>query len=69
MFKTDLYDYAHETLLSQEAVSRGYFQRQEVEKLLDDHRLNKAKNHREIWQLVVLEEWHRKFLNVKSSNN
>ncbi len=62
MFKTDLYDYAYDTLLSQQAVNRGYFDRSAVQKLLEDHRQNKAKNHREIWQLVVLEEWHRQFL-------
>lgn len=63
MFKTDLYDYAYETLLSQQAVNRGYFDRGAIHQLLEDHHQNKAKNHREIWQLVVLEEWHRQFLN------
>ena len=62
MFKTDLYDYAYDTLLAQQAVNRGYFDRGAVQQLLEDHRQNKAKNHREIWQLVVLEEWHRQFL-------
>ena len=61
MFRGDLYEYAHDTLLSQQAVGRGYFDRTAVENLLIDHRAGKAQNHREIWQLVVLEEWHRQF--------
>jgi asparagine synthase (glutamine-hydrolysing) len=61
MFRGELYEYAHDTLLSQQAVGRGYFDRTAVEQLLTDHRAGKAQNHREIWQLVVLEEWHRQF--------
>ncbi|MDA3832905.1 MAG: asparagine synthase (glutamine-hydrolyzing) [Spirochaetales bacterium] len=61
MFRGELYKYAHETLLSHQAINRGYFNRSAVETLLSDHRAGKAKNHREIWQLVVLEEWHRQF--------
>ena len=61
MFRGDLFSYAHETLLSQDAVDRGYFAREEVERLLREHRSGKAANGREIWQLVVLEEWHRQF--------
>lgn len=61
MFRRELFDYAHEILLSQQAVSRGYFNLKAVERLLADHRSGKAANHREIWQLVVLEEWHRRF--------
>jgi asparagine synthase (glutamine-hydrolysing) len=61
MFRGELYSYAHETLLSQQAMGRGYFDRAAVETLLADHREGKAQNHREIWQLVVLEEWHRQF--------
>ena len=61
MFRGDLFDYANETLLSREAVGRGYFDVGAVKQLLLDHRSGRAANHREIWQLVVLEEWHRKF--------
>lgn len=61
MFRGELYDYAHDTLLSQLALGRGYFDRTAIETLLSDHRAGKAQNHREIWQLVVLEEWHRQF--------
>lgn len=61
MFRGELFDYAYEILLSQQARERGYFDRKAVEHLLLAHKNGKASNHREIWQLVVLEEWHRRF--------
>lgn len=61
MFRGELFDYAHETLLSQQAIGRSYFDRKAIERLLFEHRSGRAANHREIWQLVVLEEWHRRF--------
>lgn len=62
MFRDELFEYAHDTLLSQRATSRGYFDKRAVEQLLLDHRNGSAAYHREIWQLLVLEEWHRQFL-------
>jgi asparagine synthase (glutamine-hydrolysing) len=64
MLRGDLFDYARETLLSPQAVNRGYFEPRAVERLLLDHRHRQAANHREIWQLLVLEEWHRRFADV-----
>jgi asparagine synthase (glutamine-hydrolysing) len=61
MFRGELFGYAHDTLLSQQAKGRGYFNPHAVERLLLDHRSGRAANHREIWQLLVLEEWHRRF--------
>ncbi len=61
MFRGQLYGYARDLLLSSRAVERGYFERTQVERLLTEHRSGRAANHREIWQLVVLEEWHRRF--------
>ncbi len=67
MFKGGaLYDYARETLLAPMAVQRGYFTRTTVETLLEDHRNGREKNHRELWQLLVLELWHQKFTDMAS---
>lgn len=60
MFRGDLFSYAYDLLLSPQA-QRGYFDRKEVERLLLAHRSGAECNHRELWQLVVLEEWHRQF--------
>jgi len=61
MFRGELFEYARDLLLSPQALGRGYFERSAVERLLNEHRSGQAKNHREIWQLTVLEEWHRRF--------
>jgi len=61
MFRGQLYDYAHDTLLSPQATGRGYFEPRAVQQLLHEHRAGRAANHRQIWQLLVLEEWHRRF--------
>ncbi len=61
MFRGELFGYAHDTLLSEQATSRGYFDTAAVRRLLLDHRAGTSANHREIWQLLVLEEWHRRF--------
>ncbi len=61
MFRGDLYEYARDTLLSSEATGRGYFDPRAVERMLEEHRSGRQQNHREIWQLLVLEEWHRLF--------
>jgi asparagine synthase (glutamine-hydrolysing) len=61
MFRKDLYDYAVDTLLGTTARIIQYFRRDRIQKALEDHRTGRKDNHRLIWQLVVLEEWHRKF--------
>jgi asparagine synthase (glutamine-hydrolysing) len=61
MFRGELFDYASDLLLSPRAMERGYFDRAAVHKMLTEHRSSRASNHREIWQAVVLEEWHRAF--------
>jgi asparagine synthase (glutamine-hydrolysing) len=61
MFRGELFEYAHDTLLSARAVGRGYFDARSVKTLLETHRRGQSANHREIWQLLVLEEWHQRF--------
>lgn len=68
MFKGDLYNYARDILLSQQASQRGYFNPAAVKNMLEDHYHGRQKNHREIWQLLVLEEWHRQFNGVDGSS-
>jgi asparagine synthase (glutamine-hydrolysing) len=61
MFRGELFEYTRDTLLSSDAVGRGYFDQAAVRRLLEDHHREKAANHIQIWQLLVLEEWHRSF--------
>ena len=64
MFQNELYDYAADILLSTRFKQRGYFKLDAVEKILAFHKKGIKDNHRLIWQLLVLEEWHRKFIDV-----
>jgi len=58
-------DYAHDILLSDQAVGRGYFQRKRVEQLLADHVSGRADHGQRIWALLVLELWHRQYVDAK----
>lgn len=61
MFRGELFDYAADTLLSTPAMNRGYFKGKGIRRLLDEHRTRTGSHHEIIWQLLVLEEWHRQF--------
>jgi len=60
-FRKDLYKYVSEILLDKNAVDRGYFKKEAIEKLLTDHKRGvDYSNH--LWLLVVLELWQREFM-------
>ena len=56
---TDLRAYAREILLDPSALSRGYFDRSYVERLLDEHAHRRADHSLGIWLLLMLELWHQ----------
>ncbi|TMI78472.1 MAG: asparagine synthase (glutamine-hydrolyzing) [Bacillati bacterium ANGP1] len=60
--RTDLAPYVEETICSPRALARGYFAPQAVRGLWDAHREGRANFEHEIWMLLVLEEWHRVFI-------
>jgi asparagine synthase (glutamine-hydrolysing) len=49
-------------LLSHKAVSRGYFRRAAIERLLDDHADGTAQHGERLWALVMLELWHQLYI-------
>lgn len=61
MFRRDLAGYLRDVLLEQRCVSRGYFDRTAVERLIGEHASGQKDHHKLLWQLLVLEEWHRRF--------
>lgn len=61
MFKKELFDYAADMLLSNETRIREYFDQGYIGRILEEHRSGSASHHKLIWQLVVLEEWHKQF--------
>lgn len=61
MFRQDLSGYLRDLLLSSRCTNRGYFSRAKIEGLIGEHVEKRKDHHKLLWQLVVLEEWHRKF--------
>jgi asparagine synthase (glutamine-hydrolysing) len=46
-------------LLEPRSLDRGYFRREAIERLLDEHRTKHRDNYDRIWRLLNLELWHR----------
>jgi asparagine synthase (glutamine-hydrolysing) len=62
MLQRDLSGYLRDLLLSPKCINRQYFKRQAVERLIEENASKRKDHHRVLWQLVVLEEWHRQFI-------
>ncbi len=54
-------DHARDLLDADRLEKRGYFDRRRIRTMLDQHETGAYDHHRAIWQLMVLEEWHRCF--------
>lgn len=56
--------FARDILLDTQTLRRGYFVSQHVRQLLDDHTAGRADHGQRLWALLVLELWHRKFVDA-----
>jgi len=66
--RTNLREWVNEILLSPETLSRGYFQQKTVEDLIQRYHAG-AGYSKEIFALIVLELWHRSFIdNAKKAS-
>ncbi|HEY2433355.1 MAG TPA: asparagine synthase (glutamine-hydrolyzing) [Vicinamibacterales bacterium] len=61
-FRGDLKDLAYDVLLSRQLRERGYFQETVIRRLLDEHTRGERAWHYQLWNLLVLELWHRTFI-------
>jgi asparagine synthase (glutamine-hydrolysing) len=61
-FKDDLVDYSRDVLFSTEARQRGFFNQDQVEKLLDSHQKSGRDLSPRIWGLLFFEHWCRNWL-------
>ena len=61
-FRKELKEYSCDILMNDKSINRGYFKRENVKKLLDEHTAGKANNGARIWSLLFLELWHREFI-------
>lgn len=61
-FRSELKEFTKELLLSNKSLNRGYFNKNSIKKILDEHFEYKANNGSKIWSLLNLELWHRIFI-------
>ncbi len=62
--REDLKDWVHSLLLDSRTTDRGYFQKSAVQQMLSDD-MSSGGFSKEIFDLIVLELWHREFLEKK----
>jgi asparagine synthase (glutamine-hydrolysing) len=61
-FRGRLRELFADTLLSPTSLQRGYFQPRFVRSILDEHLSGQRDHTLRLWQLVVFEHWHRRYL-------
>ncbi|MBI4345501.1 MAG: asparagine synthetase B, partial [Elusimicrobia bacterium] len=59
--RAELAPYVERTVLSAEALDRGYFRPDRVRELVLDHTRGRADHTAKVWSLLMLELWHREF--------
>jgi asparagine synthase (glutamine-hydrolysing) len=64
-FKREFGDYARNVLLDGKLAQRGYFRMDVVRRLLDEHQAGVNTWQKELWNLLVLELWHRMFIDER----
>jgi asparagine synthase (glutamine-hydrolysing) len=63
-FRDELREMAYDVLLSPTTLQRGYFRKQAIAQLLDEHCAGRRDHAETLWQLLVLELWHRTFIDA-----
>lgn len=61
-FRGPLRGILRDSLLSDKAIQRGYFDRRAVSRLLDHHFEQRADHTHRLWSLLFLELWHQEFI-------
>jgi asparagine synthase (glutamine-hydrolysing) len=68
-FRGSLRELFADTLLTPESLQRGYFNATFLEKLVNEHLAGTRDHTLRLWQLVVLERWHRQYVDGTSGNS
>jgi asparagine synthase (glutamine-hydrolysing) len=63
-FRGELKGFLTETILSERAVGRGYFKRDTVNRLVDEHTAGRRDYAHQLWTLLMLELWHHEFIDL-----
>jgi asparagine synthase (glutamine-hydrolysing) len=63
-FRGNLRELFADTLLSPSSLQRGYFEAVFVRRIVDEHVSGKRDHTLRLWQLVVFERWHQKYIDT-----
>jgi len=63
-FRHELKDFSRDVLLDSRTLERGYFRREAVVQLLDDHQSARFDHAYRLWSLLVLELWQRQWCDM-----
>ncbi|MBU0576934.1 asparagine synthase (glutamine-hydrolyzing), partial [Patescibacteria group bacterium] len=61
-FRGELKEMAGDHLFSSSFQNRGYFKKEAIERLLEEHQKGRANHGKRIWALLILELWHKRFI-------
>ncbi|HEX8091227.1 MAG TPA: asparagine synthase (glutamine-hydrolyzing) [Blastocatellia bacterium] len=61
-FRGEMKGFLAETLLSERALGRGYFNQDVTRRLIDEHSGRRRDHSPQLWTLLMLELWHREFI-------
>jgi asparagine synthase (glutamine-hydrolysing) len=61
-FRGELKDYLRDNLLSRSSLGRGYFEPGMVRSMVDSHIEGKRDLSFQLWAMLMLELWHKKFI-------
>ena len=64
-FRKELKEYAWDILLDRRTLNRGYFRKEGIERLLQEHLARQYDHSAKLWALLVLEIWFRVFIDKK----
>jgi len=65
-FRNEMKDFIYDILLEEKSVKRGYFNKDYIKQLLDEHVSGAKDNKNQIWALLNFELWHRIFIEKES---
>ena len=67
-FRKELKDYTKEILLDSRTLGRGYFKREGIERLLNEHLALHYDHSSKIWAILFLEMWFRVFIDKEGDS-
>jgi asparagine synthase (glutamine-hydrolysing) len=61
-FRTDLFPLVSQMLEQSHFVKAGWFKKEHIQRLLEEHRTNRYDHHVRLWMLLTLELWHQLYI-------